>query len=233
MTSMGLKANGAKEYARCVDKMTAIRVMFYEITNNRGSLYGRFRVLSPCLVQYDDSKVDLTKLDGLSASLNYGVYIGSEQDKGSRDSLYVALNETRTWPNGHAGYFDLTDCLSDEVREALGVDGDWDAEWDAEDILTRNRPVQEITPLPKMDSKSNEPKTEYLVLEIYTPNGLRINWGYSVQAKNSDEAISKIPEALSEYGRDIMYVIVRSFLDVIIKSRLDISLSGVIDIRRI
>lgn len=112
-----------------------IKVKFFSMTNVNNSLYTKFEVISPKRVLYDDVVVDLTKLNVYNKSMKDGMFVGAKQTK--KDSLFVGKNLTKTWENGHTGFFSLFDTLifDNKIREILGVDGDWDGEWSEEDIL--------------------------------------------------------------------------------------------------
>lgn len=114
-----------------------LKVKYLSMTNIDGVIYAKFDVIKPKKLLLDDVVVDLTKLGIYSKSLENGMFVGVEQKR--KDSLFTAKNTTRTWTEGHVGYFSLGDTLMFDddkpIREVLGVDGDFDGEWDEEDIL--------------------------------------------------------------------------------------------------
>jgi len=113
-----------------------IKVKFFKMKNINGYCYSSLKVISPKNVMYDDIIVDLTKIDSYSEKGN-GIFIGQEQTH--KDSLYVKRGEQKIWKNGHIGYFTLFNTLlseqDEEIRNLLGVDSDWDGEWDNNDVI--------------------------------------------------------------------------------------------------
>lgn len=114
-----------------------LRVKFFSMTNVDGVLYAKFDVVRPKKILLEDVVVDLTKLGAFSKSLENGIFVGWEQER--KDSLYVAKNTTKTWQDGHIGFFSLSNTLmfgnDDPIRKAIGVGGDFDGEWSSDDIL--------------------------------------------------------------------------------------------------
>ena len=114
-----------------------LKVKFYKIVNDNGKLYAQIEVIYPRKVMYNGKIVDLTKLNDFS-KYDKGIFVGVEQEH--KDSLYVANNKSKIFPNGHIGYLKLFDLLSfseqdEDVRKLLDVDKNWDAEWTEEDIV--------------------------------------------------------------------------------------------------
>lgn len=120
---------------------SSIKVKFFRIVNKSGHLWARLKVVSPKKVMYKGKVVDLTKLDAYSQNDKHGLYVGVEQGSHNKDSLYCKEGGERNWTRGHTGYFKLFNSLTtfqySEIKELLGIDEDWDAEWDESEIVER------------------------------------------------------------------------------------------------
>lgn len=132
-----------------------LKVRFFSITNIDGNLYAKFDVVRPKKVLCEDKIIDLSKLSEYSKSLKNGLFVGVEQRK--RDSLYVPKNTTKTWSKAHVGYFNMFTTLlaeDNKIREVINVDGDWDGEWNQNDILNglTEKQIQQ-----KIDEYKNDP----------------------------------------------------------------------------
>lgn len=154
-----------------------IRVLFFKIINRENSLFATFSVMNPKKVMYFDKVVDLTKLDVLSKEepLFVGVL-------GYKDSIYTPTNTTREWSKGHSGYINLFNTLlsgdDERVRETLGVDDNWDGEWDPGDVIRGDEETFVKKRLEEYKMANAEPTVYWHCTHItmVNPTGRQYKW---------------------------------------------------------